>query len=343
MEVFILEVLVIGGSRFSGRKIIELLVEREHSVTVLNRGKSEKSLPPFYKQKDYIYPEGVKIIHADRTNVKEFTEALKGNNFTAIIDTCAFNENQIQNVLDISDEKLEHYVFISTASVYDEEKIEVLPINESAPFGSEADDCPVPYSRDKRRAESLLMKKYKENNYPITIIRPTYIYGPNNPMYREYYFFDRIMDQKNIYMPGNGEYLIDFVNASDVAWLATAPLENRKAIGQSYNATGEGAITLNNYVKAVSEIIDKKTKIIHYDPKILEKDEMKPENWNQMFPFSYNMHFFLSKEKAALDLGYEPIKFIDGLKQTFDWYLQNRNYKWKGDYVLDKKIVKEIK
>jgi nucleoside-diphosphate-sugar epimerase len=338
-----LEVLVIGGSSFSGRKILEFLVEREHSVTVLNRGKSEKSRPPFYKQKDYIYPKDVKIIHADRTNEKEFTDALKGNEFTAIIDTCAFNEKHIQNVLDISHEKLEHYVFISTASVYDFEQIKVLPISESEPFGSEEDDCPVPYSRDKRRAESLLLKEHRENNYPITIIRPTYIYGPNNPMYREYYFFDRIMDQKTIYMPGNGEYLIDFVNASDVAWLATVPLENKKAIGQCYNATGEGAITLNNYVKEVSEIVGKKAEVIHYDYKILEKDEMKPENMNQMFPFAFNMHFFLSKEKAVLDLGYEPIKFIDGLKQTFDWYLQNRNYEWKGDYALDEKITKEIK
>ncbi|NHJ41001.1 MAG: NAD-dependent epimerase/dehydratase family protein [Asgard group archaeon] len=342
MEVIILDVLVIGGSRFSGRKIIEILVEREHSVTVLNRGKSEKILPSFYEQKEYNYPKNVRIIQADRTNEKEFSAALKGNNYSAIIDTCAFNENDIQNVLNISSDKLENYVFISTASVYDEEKINILPIKENDPIGSEADDCPVPYSRDKRRAENLLMKNYKENNYPITIIRPTYIYGPNNPMYREYYFFDRIMDEKPIYMPGEGEYLIDFVFARDVAWLVTTPLENKKAIGQSYNATGGEAITLNNYVKIVSEIVGKKAEVIHYDPKILEKDEMKPENWNQMFPFSFNMHFFLSKEKAIKDLEYEPIKFKEGLKQTYDWYQKNRNYDWKGDYTLDKKIAKEI-
>ena len=143
-------------------------------------------------------------------------------------------------------------------------------------------------------------------------------------------------------MPGTGEYVTDFVFAPDLAWLLTTPLKNRKAIGQVYNATGEGAVTLNTYVKMLSKIIGQEPEVIHYDPEILQDDKMKPENWNQMFPFAYDSHLILSKEKSVVDLDYKPISFVKGEKITFEWYKENRNPDWKGDYKLDKKIAKKI-
>lgn len=237
---------------------------------------------------------------------------------------------------------MKNYVFISTASVYDEENVVYLPISEDEPMGSEGEDCPIPYSRDKRRAESLLKKNYEENNFPITIIRPTYIYGPFNPMYREFYFFDRFMDKRPIYMPGNGEAIIDFVHCRDVAWLCVAPLNNKKAIGSTYNATGGVATTLNQYVSILSEVTGSEVEVIHYDPDILKKDDMKPSEWIEMFPFSYNSHLFLSKERAVLDLGYKPIHFENGQRETFNWYQKMKNLNWKGAYDFDAKIAIEL-
>ncbi|NHJ47955.1 MAG: NAD-dependent epimerase/dehydratase family protein [Asgard group archaeon] len=338
-----MDVLVIGGSRFSGRHIINLLLDKEHNVTVLNRGQSEKKLPPFYKSIEYQYPKGVTVLHADRTKKDEFTKVLDGKNFEAIIDTCAMNERDIQNVIDIAGKNLQNYVFISTAGVYDENKINFLPITEDTPIGSDTDDYPIEYTRDKRRAENHCIKSLNESGFPVTIIRPVFIYGPNNPMYREVYFFDRINDKKPIYMPGNGDYLNDFVHSKDVAWLATIPLEKKNAIGQTFNATGGGAISLNRYVSVLGEIIGKETEVIYYDPKILEKEELKPENWNQMFPFFFNMHLFVSKEKIVKDLGFKPIEFIEGITTTYEWYQENKHPDWKGEYTLDKKIAKEIK
>lgn len=339
-----MEVLVIGGSKFSGKETVKLLAEKEHNVTVLNRGKSEKKIDaPFFKSEEHTYPRNVKVIHADRTNYTEFSEKINNNNFEAIIDTCAFNERDIQAILNLTLEKLEHYVFVSTGSVYDEEKITMIPITEEAPFGSEADDDPVPYSRDKRRAETLLHRAFKENNFPITIFRPTYIYGSYNPIYREMYFFDRINDQKTVYMPGNGEYILDFVFTKDIAWLLSSPLENKKAIGKAYNAAGEGGITLNNYVKLLETIIGKKVNVVHFDPQIVIKQKLEPENRNQMFPFSYDMHFLMSKEKAVVDLGYNPTSLFDGLKETFNWYQKYKNPKWEGDYAFDEKIAELLR
>ena len=336
-----MEILLIGGSRFSGRFAVEMLVEKGHDLTVLNRGKAEQDVGvPFLRNEKYVYPPTVKIMHADRKNYSELHEKLKNNTFQAIIDTCAYDEKDIQAIIDITSDNLENYVFTSTGSVYDDENIDLLPIEESHPFGSEADDCPIQYSRDKRRAESLLKKKFKENAFPYTAIRPTYIYGPGNYIYREAYFFDRIMDSKPIYMPGTGEYLTDFVFAGDVAKLLIAPLEHKKAIGQEYNAAGQGGLTLNNYCKMLFRIIGKETEIIHFDPQPMIDAEIKPETRNQMFPFGYDYHFVLSKEKASIDLGYKPKKLFDGLQETYKWYSKQRNPEWKGDYGLDEQIAK---
>jgi nucleoside-diphosphate-sugar epimerase len=338
-----LDVLVIGGSRFSGRHIINYLLENEHKVTVLNRGHSEKNFPPFYKAIEYQYPKGVTVLHADRTKKDEFTKVLDGKSYEAIIDTCAMTEGDIQNVMDISTDKLQNYIFISTAGVYDEKNITFFPITEDTPMGPDTDDYPIEYTRNKRKAENLCNKGFKENGFPVTIIRPVFIYGPNNPMYREIYFFDRISDKKPIFMPGNGDCLNDFVHSKDVAWLATIPLDKKKAIGQTYNATGGGAITLNHYTSVLSDIIGNETEVIHYDPKILEKDELKPANYNQMFPFFFHMHFFVSREKSVIELGYKPTDFIEGIKSTYKWYLENKHPDWKGEYTLDDKLTKELK
>jgi dTDP-glucose 4,6-dehydratase len=337
-----MEVLIIGGSRFSGKNLVDLLVKREHDVTVLNRGKSEQAIDSFYKTEKYHYPKGVEIIHADRTDREHISKALKSKKFSAIIDTCVFNEKNIQAILDYAPKELKNYVMVSTASVYEEEKLVYFPVSEDEPTGSEAEEGPIPYSRDKRRAESLLRKSFQESNFPMTIVRPTYIYGPYNPMYREFYFYDRIMDQKPVYMPGHGDILTDFVYSKDVAWLLSAPLENKKAIGRIYNATGGVATTLTNYVKILSKIIGKEAEIINYDPEILKKEELKPENWNQMFPYMFDSHLVLSMENARIDLDYQPTPFEKGQKETIEWYKKVKNPDWKVDYSLDEKIAKEI-
>ena len=218
-----MEVLIIGGSRFSGRYAIDYLLKNGHKVTVLNRGQSaKKSSVAFIKAEKFSYPKNVEILIADRTKFNELENQIKKRKFDAIIDTCAFNSKDIQNIIDLAPKELEHYVFVSTASVYDDTGlIKHYPIPEDAPNGSEDDDYPIQYTRDKRRAESRLLKEYNENNFPITIIRPTYIYGPFNYLYREAYFFDRLLDNEPIYMPGNGDYITDFIFCKDLAWLET--------------------------------------------------------------------------------------------------------------------------
>ena len=81
-----MDVLVIGGSKFSGKYAVEILAEKGHNVTVLNRGKSDKEtgVAPYIKPEKFYYPKGVQTLIVDRTDNAKFSEALAGNNFEAI-------------------------------------------------------------------------------------------------------------------------------------------------------------------------------------------------------------------------------------------------------------------
>ena len=137
-----MEILVIGGSRFSGKNVVELLVKNEHDVTVLNRGKSEQAITSFYKTEKFEYPKKVDVIHGDRTDKKDISKTLKSKDFSAIIDTCVLNEKNIQAILDFAPKELANYIMVSTASVYDEEKLLYYPVSEDTPMGSEAEEGP---------------------------------------------------------------------------------------------------------------------------------------------------------------------------------------------------------
>jgi len=336
-----MKVLVLGGSRFSGRILVELLAKREYDVTVVNRGRSENGGPPFIRTEKYHYPKGVTVIHADRKNTKEFGRILKKGSFEAIIDTCAYDERDVQMILQNSPHDLEHYIMVSSASVYDEKKIRLYPITEDAPIGSMGEDEPIEYSRNKRKAEATLQQSYRETGFPMTIFRPTYIYGPNNPLYREFYFFDRLMAGRPIFLPGSGEFIIDFIFAPDLAWLLAAPLESNRARGQIYNATGEGGTTLKSYIQIIAEIVGKnmRPEIHLFDPQLLQQERFKPKTMMQMFPFAFDGHLILSREKAVKDFGYRPTPFSLGEQITFNWYKEKRNPNWQPDYSLDNKLA----
>ncbi|MEA2071026.1 MAG: NAD-dependent epimerase/dehydratase family protein [Asgard group archaeon] len=339
-----MQVLVIGGSRFSGPEILTRLVEKGHDVIVANRGKSEKGkIAANIKDTKFNYPEGITKVTVDRQKKTELIKLLSKQSFEAIIDTCAYKVQDIQPILNNTPESLEHYVFTSTASVYDFDNIRFFPIKETAPIGPMSADSSDEYSRNKRRIEAALQKAYDENNFPFTMIRPTYIYGPNNPLYRETYFFDRFMDNKSLYIPGTGEFLVDFVYAKDVAWLLTEPLEQSQAIGEVFNAAGQGGITLNSYVELLAEITNNEIPIIHYDPNTLQKKELESAKKFETFPYQYDAHLVLSRTKTEKLLNYIPTPLKKGLSETFIWYTKNKEEKWQAKYSIDEKIADKIK
>ena len=191
-------VLIMGGSDFIGKSLAKYFIKHRHKVDVLTTGSI-----------DY---EGVnKHLLCDRKNLDELENALNGNEYTYIYDMTAFFKSEIEDLFKFVNRKnLKKYVVLSSSAVY----------KKSEKYISEDDEKGInpawgQYGIEKVQAESYIIN----SDIPYIIIRPTHIYGPENNLYRETYFFDRIREGKAIPVPSDKNepvvnqfiYIDDFV------------------------------------------------------------------------------------------------------------------------------------
>jgi len=305
-----------GGTRFIGVYLTKILLEQGHEVVLFNRGKKPAPV------------EGIQQIHGDRTDASQIKEKLSSENFDAIFDNNGRELSDTQPLADIFKGKVKHFVYMSSAGVY--LKTDQLPHIEG--------DAIDPKSRHKGKheTESYLI----EQGSPFTSIRPTYIYGPQNYNDVEAWFFDRIVRDRPIPVPGNGLHITQLGHCKDLANAMAAVLGNEKAIAQIYNISGERYVTFDGLARACAIAAGKspdELKIVHYDPKKFDFGKRKG------FPLRVQ-HFFASINKAMIELNWKPeYDLISGLKDSFqnDFITSGRD-KAEVDLSVDDEILKAI-
>jgi len=189
------KILLIGGSKFIGKTLLNKLHSQNHEITVINRGTVASS--------DYL-PSGVKHHKADRNNEEELREAIGDEAFDVVFDICAITKDHVIKILKVIEGNVLRHVHVSSGSVYDTENVLSVPVDEDHPFPELKEDT-HPYVVSKTEAEIELFQAYNDRQFPMTIVRPTYVYGPDNYVYREAYFFDRIDRERSILLPEKGE------------------------------------------------------------------------------------------------------------------------------------------
>ncbi|MBR4027896.1 MAG: NAD-dependent epimerase/dehydratase family protein, partial [Lachnospiraceae bacterium] len=195
------KILVTGGTVFVSRYIAEYYVKKGYDVYVLNRNSKKQS-------------KGVTLIEADRHYLGE---VLRTYSFDIIIDT-AYNSNDVELLLDAVGE-YKDYILISSSAVYPEyvpqpfKEDTILALNKY--WGK--------YGTDKIEAEQVLMKR-NPNAY---IVRPPYLYGPMNTVYREAFVFDCALADRKFYLPKDGEMQLQFFHIHDLCRFIDNILINR--------------------------------------------------------------------------------------------------------------------
>ncbi|ACB53127.1 mRNA-binding protein [Crocosphaera subtropica ATCC 51142] len=310
-----MRILIMGGTRFIGVYLTKELVKQGHEVVLFNRG--NKAAPI----------EGITQIHGDRKDANQLKEKLASESFDAIFDNNGRELSDTQPLVEIFNNKVKHFVYVSSAGVY--LKSDQMPHIE----GDEVD----PNSRHKGKfeTESYLGK----SGIPWTSIRPTYIYGPQNYNDLEAWFFDRIVRNRPIPIPGNGLNFTQFGHIQDLAKGMAAVLGNEQAIGQIYNISGERYVTFDGLAKACAVAAGKSAddiKIVHYDPKQFDFGKKK------VFPLRMQ-HFFADIHKALQELDWKPeYDLINGLKDSFENdYLASKRDQADIDFSLDEQILSE--
>ena len=184
------KVLVTGGTAFVSRYIAEYYVGKGYDVSVLNRNTKKQS-------------DGVRLIEADRYHLGD---RLRDLHFDVVIDT-GYTAKEVELLLDALG-SYENYVFISSSAVY--------PDNLPQPFAEETPLAENTYWRkygtDKIEAEAVLQKRDPD----AFIIRPPYLYGPMNDIYREAFVFDCAMADRPFYLPGDGSLKLQFFHIQDL-------------------------------------------------------------------------------------------------------------------------------
>lgn len=326
-----MRIVVIGGSRFVGLHLTRELVLRGHEVTVVNRGQTAQDL----------LPPGVGRIVADRQEPQALAaKVAQAGPWDAVYDCIAYvpaeSEPLVRAVwtgLPAERRTLKHFVHISTGSVYG--KTDYLPLKEH--FARTADSDPGTYGSNKKLIEDLLFAAHQDEGLPVTLLRPGYIYGPDNHIYRESFFFDRLRRDRPVLVPGNGMTVTQFVHVDDLAQALALVLGNGEAVGEAFNIAGEYGCTLDHYVRLTGEAVGRPADIRHYDP---EAVGLSPEEIRKVFPYKWREHTLRDTTRIRQVLGYrEKHNLKEGLAEAYRWYLDHWPVKGEPDFALDDRIL----
>jgi len=304
-----MKVLVIGGTRFVGLRLVRLLAEEGHEITVLNRGKTQAELPPV-----------VKRLYADRRNPDEVSQVLKSSDFEMVYDITGYQVRNLKPMVAALSGRIKHYVFQSTGAVY--APSELLPIREDFPIitpeTAPADEAA--YALEKVECEQFLLQMFREKGFPVTILRCPVIYGPENWMdEREGSYFFRLLKGRRILVPGNGATVLHYAHVDDVAHAHLAASGKKEVAGQIYNIASDEAITIDGYINAVAKAVGIEATKVYVEPKVV-RSLKRP-----IFFFPWERNVFYDISKAKNDFGYCPIfNMEEGMKQTYEWWINRR-------------------
>jgi nucleoside-diphosphate-sugar epimerase len=305
-----------GGTRFIGVYLTKALVEQGHEVVLFNRGKKPAPI------------EGIQQIHGDRQDIEQLKEKLKEEQFDVVYDNNGRELSDTKPLVELFKDQVKQFVYVSSAGVY--LKSDQMPHIEG--------DAVDPNSRHKGKFETEAY--LAESGVPWTAIRPVYIYGPQNYNPLEAWFFDRIVRDRVIPIPGNGLHFTQFGHVQDLASAMVAVLGNPHALGQIYNISGDRYVTFDGLAKAAAIAAGKSAedlKIVHYNPKDFDFGKKKA------FPLR-PQHFFADIHKAKTELNWQPeYDLISGLKDSFNRdYLLSNQQDTDVDFSTDDQILSAL-
>jgi 2'-hydroxyisoflavone reductase len=220
-----MDVLVLGGTQFVGRHIVEALVAAEHRVTVFNRGIIEDPLPP-----------AVARVRGDRDLGAAGLRALKGASWDACVDVSGYTARQVRASAELLRGCIGRYVFISAVSVYGDPRER--PVREEHPRVAPAAEDVTEldgemYGRLKVTCENIVQEVYGDG---CALLRPQIVVGPHDPSGRYTYWLGRVDRDGTMLAPGDGSDHVQVIDARDVGRFVRIVLEQE--LGGSFNLSG---------------------------------------------------------------------------------------------------------
>lgn len=312
--------LIMGGSYFAGRVLVELLLgQADYRVYVCNRGRVPLGYP------------GLTEIVCDRQDGRGLYHALPHLDWDAVVDFCAYAPLDVARLLNHMPKPPRHYIFISTTSIY--QPSWDMPLLEDAPKLSgpqpELADY-ADYGFQKWLAEIKLREECEARQIAWTCLRPAIIYGRYNYAPRESYFFDLLVEGRPVVIPDPELPLFSFCWVADLARAVLRCLGEEKAFAQAFNLAGDELVSYRRLVNLLEAITGKTMSVVLMSPR-----EIEAANIPLPFPLDHHLVYSGRKLERTLDFAFTPM--LLGLRRTLEHYIAVRRQRKQREEIAQRR------
>ena len=323
-----MRILIIGGTRFVGRHLVEAALERGHEVTLFNRGKSNPDL----------FPQLETIIGDREKDINKLAQA--GRLWDAVIDVAGYVPRIVRLSAEVLKENVSRYVFISTISVY--EGFQKIGMDESDPVAKIQDETTEEitgetYGPLKALCEQTVQDIYGERSL---IVRPGLVVGPHDPTDRFTYWPLRVARGGDVLAPQKPEAPIQIIDARDLAEF-TIRLIQDNAFG-IYNATGPAyELTIGGLLEVSKQVSSSDANFKWARVEFLNKH--KVEAWSDMPTWvpdnEENAGFARLDVSKAIDAGLTFRPLEETVRDTLAWARKRpSDHQWKAGLTAEREL-----
>lgn len=301
-----MKVLFIGGTGIISSACSKLAIEQGIELYLLNRGQNQTRPAP----------DGARLIQADIRDPIATQAALAGHSFDAVVDFIAFTPDQIETDLALFRGRVGQYIFISSASAY-QKPVGSLPITESTPLANPF----WAYSRNKIACEERLMRAYREEQFPFTVVRPSHTYDKTAiPISGGWTVLERMRRGQKVMVHGDGTTLWVLTHHEDFARAFNGLLANPHAIGDTYHITSDEALTWDQIYRLFARLLGVEARLVHVPSETIGAYDARL-GASLLGDKTHSVMFDNTKIKRAVPGWSARIPYQCGAEETLHWYL----------------------
>ena len=327
------DILVIGGTKFFGKDIVELALGAGDKVTVVSRGNER---PDFWDR--------IEHIACDRNDVEELAAKLRRRTFEVVVDNIAFGADDVSSTLAILKGNIGHYILTSTVAVCIGARPFRMPLTEDdaifeledepafAGFVQPTPEWMINYASGKIAAEQVVIG---QADVPYTIIRPPNVTGPNDPTGRCQFYIQRIMDGQPVILTNGGVQSIQPVYRRDLAMGYIQAMEKEGAKNQVYHLSQDKSYRLVDWLMLIAEQLGKSPNFVGIAADTLTRAGFEyAEHW------TYIGTLTLDISRAQTDLGFSPTPLSEWTEATVKWCVRIRTtLMYQGTRTERKRLI----
>ncbi|MED4229300.1 SDR family oxidoreductase [Neobacillus cucumis] len=306
-----MKALFIGGTGTISSAITKQLVTMGCELYLLNRGNRKDRLP-----------EGVNLLQADINDEEQVSRLIEDVAFDVVADFIAFVPAQLERDYRLFKGKTKQFIFISSASAY-QTPLSDYRITEGTPLSNPYWE----YSRNKIACEEYLLKLYREEGFPITIVRPSHTYDEHSiPLgvhgsNGSWQVAKRMLENKPVIIHGDGTSLWTMTHNSDFAKGFIGLMGNIHAIGEAVQITSDESLTWNQIYQAIADALGVELNAFHVSSEFLDACSKEDYRGGLLGDKANSVVFDNSKLKRLVPDFVAMTRFDQGIKQTVEYIL----------------------